>query len=70
MTQELFRQDSYIKQCDAEVVAVNGNAVILDQTVFYPQGGGQPGDSGVMHLADGRSIEIVDTQKDRQEILH
>lgn len=70
MTKELFRQNSYLKQCDAEVMDVNGNAVVLNQTVFYPQGGGQLGDSGIMALTDGSEIEITDTQKAEHEILH
>lgn len=59
-----------MKQCDAEVVGIEGNAVILNQTVFYPQGGGQQGDTGIMVLADGREVEITDTQKTEQGILH
>jgi misacylated tRNA(Ala) deacylase len=70
MTDELFRKDSYIKECDAEVVAVEGQAVVVDRTVFYPLGGGQPGDTGSMSWADGRA-RIVDTRYgDSGEIRH
>ena len=51
MTDELFRRDSYLRECDAAVVAVDGQSVSLDRTVFYPLGGGQPGDSGSMTWA-------------------
>jgi len=61
MTEELFRSDSYLRECDATVVAVAENAVTLDRTVFYPLGGGQPGDTGRMSWAAG-DVTIVDTR--------
>ena len=70
MTKELFREDAYLKQCDAEVISVSDNRVVLDQTVFYPQGGGQPGDQGLMHLSDGSELKIIDTQKAGEAIEH
>jgi misacylated tRNA(Ala) deacylase len=54
----LFRDDAYLKSCEATVVAVHGNAVELDRTVFYPLGGGQAGDSGKIGAA-----RVVDTRK-------
>ncbi len=60
-TRELFRDDAYLKECDAEVIGVDGSGVILDSTVFYPLGGGQPGDTGTLAWADGRAA-IVDTR--------
>ncbi len=65
MTQELFREDGYLKQCNARVVACEENKVALDQTVFYPMGGGQPGDTGVLKRENGESVTVVDTIKDR-----
>ena len=61
MTKELFREDSYLRTCDAVVTAVNGNVLCADQTVFYPLGGGQPGDTGNLSW-DGGSAKIVDTR--------
>ena len=61
MTEELFRSDSYLRECDATVVAVADNAVTLDRTVFYPLGGGQPGDTGRMSWAAGDAT-IVGTR--------
>ncbi len=65
MTEELFREDSYLKSCSAVVTAVDERGIQLDRTVFYPMGGGQPGDSGVLTFADGRAVKIADTRKDR-----
>ncbi|HEX5339244.1 MAG TPA: alanyl-tRNA editing protein [Gammaproteobacteria bacterium] len=72
MTETLFRDDAYLRQCDAQVLAVDERGVRLDRTVFYPEGGGQPGDSGVLRLADGREFAISDTRKGAQpgEIVH
>ena len=70
MTEELFRQDSYVKSCQATVISVNLEGIVLDRTVFYPEGGGQPGDSGRLLTGDGRSITIVDTNKGGENINH
>ncbi|OGA95865.1 MAG: Ala-tRNA(Pro) hydrolase [Burkholderiales bacterium RIFCSPHIGHO2_12_FULL_61_11] len=63
MTQALFREDAYLTECSATVTALTEQGVVLDRTVFYPQGGGQAGDSGVLVLADGREITIADSRK-------
>ncbi|WP_439515614.1 alanyl-tRNA editing protein [Oceanibaculum nanhaiense] len=70
MTEELFRADSYLKQCEATVVSAGPEGILLDRTIFYPTGGGQPGDSGTLTLADGRAIRISDTRKGETGILH
>lgn len=59
----LFRDDAYLKAVDAEVTSVEGNAVRLSETIFYPTGGGQPGDSGTMTMADGTNIIITEARK-------
>ena len=61
MTEELFREDSYLRNCDATVVAANDNCLTFDRTVFYPLGGGQPGDTGTLSWDSG-SAAIVDTR--------
>jgi misacylated tRNA(Ala) deacylase len=63
MTQELFRQDAYQRETPATVTAVTEQGIVLDRTVFYPLGGGQAGDSGVLVLADGTELRIADTRK-------
>src|SRR6185369_16460993 len=60
---ELFRQDAYLREAPATVVAVDALGIVLDRTVFYPLGGGQAGDSGVLLLADGSAVAIADTRK-------
>lgn len=70
MTEELFREDSYLKTCEAKVVSVQENGIELDRTVFYAMGGGQPGDTGTLNTADGRVVKITNTVKDRDTGLH
>ena len=65
MTEELFREDSYLRSCKATVLSVDEVGVELDQTVFYAMGGGQLGDTGVLKKVDGSEIQITDTRKDR-----
>jgi len=62
MTEELFREDAYLKTCEAIVTAVTDAGIELDRTVFYPTGGGQPGDIGVLHTSAGE-VAIINTIK-------
>ena len=57
-TDPLFRDDATLRSCEAKVVEVTGNEVILERTVFYPTGGGQPGDIGTLGAAT-----VTDTRK-------
>jgi misacylated tRNA(Ala) deacylase len=69
-TSELFRDDSYLKTCTATVTRSSENSVYVDQTVFYPLGGGQPGDTGSLSWNDG-SAKIIDTRYgDDRDIAH
>jgi misacylated tRNA(Ala) deacylase len=67
MTQDLFRTDAYLTECNATVTAITAQGIVLDRTVFYPLGGGQAGDAGVLLLADGLEIAVVDTRKGKNE---
>ena len=66
---ELFRDDSYLENCTATVTRSDGNVFYVDQTVFYPLGGGQPGDTGTVSF-DGRTLAIVDTRYSDGDIAH
>ncbi len=72
MTEELFRHDATLNECDAVVTQVDERGVQLDRTVFYPHGGGQAGDHGELVLADGRVVAIADTRKGEQpgDVVH
>src|SRR5205085_12291516 len=72
VTELLFRDDGYRRSCTARVVGVDERGIRLDRTVFYPTGGGQPGDTGVLRLASGAEIAIVDTVKGEgpDEVVH
>jgi misacylated tRNA(Ala) deacylase len=73
MTAFLFRDDSYLQATPATVVAVTPEGgLVLDRTVFYAQGGGQPGDSGAIVDASGREIAVTNAVygADRTTILH
>jgi misacylated tRNA(Ala) deacylase len=72
MTELLFRADAYLRSCEARILAAYPGGIVLDRTVFYAAGGGQPGDSGVLRLSDGSAIAILDTVKGggSDEIIH
>jgi misacylated tRNA(Ala) deacylase len=72
MTEFLFREDGYLRSCSARVTQADGRGIRLDRTVFYPMGGGQPGDAGALRLSSGLSIAIVDTVKGLlpDEVIH
>ena len=71
VSEPLFQQDAYLRACEARVVEAGPEGVVLDRTVFYPLGGGQPGDTGMLGTDDGRNWRIVDTRKgEGGRILH
>jgi misacylated tRNA(Ala) deacylase len=72
MTELLFRDDAYARSCAARVTGADERGIRLDRTVFYPTGGGQPGDTGTLRLASGAAIAIVETMKGEgpDEVIH
>lgn len=62
-TDYLFLQDAYLGECSAKISDVLEDGLLLDRTVFYPQGGGQAGDSGWLTLACGARLQIADARK-------
>ena len=72
-TEALFRDDAYLKEAEAAVVAINDRGgVILDRTIFYATSGGQPGDTGLLERADGSRVAIAATitGETKDEIIH
>src|SRR5215510_10896295 len=72
MTELVFRADAYAKSCPATVLSADERGIRLDRTVFYAESGGQLGDSGVLRLADGRTVQIANTVKGdgHDDVLH
>jgi misacylated tRNA(Ala) deacylase len=69
MTDEIYSRDAYRASTDAKVVEVRDDGVVLDRTVFYARGGGQPGDTGTLRW-DGGEVRVTDTVKSAGEVLH
>jgi len=70
MTQLLHLSDSYLRQFEATVVAVAEGGVVLDRTAFYPQGGGQPSDTGIFRDEEGREYTVLKVQKVKGQVVH
>jgi misacylated tRNA(Ala) deacylase len=70
VTELLYADDSYLTECDAVVTEVrDGTAVVLDRTVFYPTGGGQPHDLGTLRW-DGGEARVMEVRKQGPDVLH
>ncbi len=63
MAEAVFYEDAYLRDLRATVKEVNDNWIELDRTIFYPTGGGQPGDTGVFTAQNGQSWSVIDTRK-------
>jgi len=72
MTELLYQTDSYLKEFDASVIAVDAEAraVVLDRTAFYPGGGGQPNDTGELILSSGDVYSVEKVKKQGPDVLH
>jgi misacylated tRNA(Ala) deacylase len=74
MTQFLFRDEAYLKETPAKVIAVTPEGgIVVDRTVFYAASGGQPGDTGVLRCGDGTEVRIAATvhpEGDKTAIVH
>ncbi|MEA1994305.1 MAG: DHHA1 domain-containing protein [Euryarchaeota archaeon] len=65
MTKKLYLDDSYKTEFEAEVISSEGKNVILDQTCFYPEVGGQPSDHGYLN-----GINVLNVRKEEEDIVH
>lgn len=69
MTEQLYHQDAYLKQFHSEVTKSDGQAVVLDRTAFYPGGGGQPNDVGVLK-ADEDAWAVQKVRRKKGDLWH
>jgi len=65
----LYTKDSYIKEFDANVIMAGPRFAVLDQTAFYPEGGGQPSDTGKLILANGE-VKVIKVMKRGNNVFH
>ena len=70
MTEKIYLKDSYKKDIDASVINTEANSIILDRTIFYPTGGGQPADTGSITSSKGIKYSIIDTKKSDNDVIH
>ncbi|MFC9601603.1 alanyl-tRNA editing protein [Peribacillus butanolivorans] len=68
-TIELYAENSYIKECTANIVSIKEQFVVFNQTIFYPGGGGQPCDRGIIKQGD-KTYYILTVKKIDGEIIH
>jgi Ser-tRNA(Ala) deacylase AlaX len=65
MAKRLFWEDMYMREFDGKVLSVEGNRVVLDQTAFYPRGGGLVSDTGKLGAAT-----VTEVIKENEEVIH
>ena len=69
MAEKLYHEDAYLREFDADITAVSEGWVVLDRTAFYPRGGGQPSDHGLI-LWEGESFAVTNVKTQEGEIWH
>ncbi|MDQ7030493.1 MAG: alanyl-tRNA editing protein [Ardenticatenia bacterium] len=70
MTELLYQADSYLREFDATVTAVHEAGVVLDRTAFYPGGGGQPPDTGLLRAPDGTAYRVTGLRRANGQLVH
>ncbi len=70
MTELLHLIDSYVREFEAIVTGVEGSGAILDRTAFYPRGGGQPSDTGILRDAAGRNYQVRKVERVKGRVVH
>ena len=69
MTIELFRNNSYLKEHDTTISEIVPDGLVLNETIFYPEGGGQPGDEGFITI-NNQTIDIIGTRYTDNKLVH
>ena len=69
MTIELFRNNSYLKEHDTTISEIVSEGLVLNETIFYPEGGGQPGDEGSITI-NNQTIDIIGTRYIDNKLVH
>jgi misacylated tRNA(Ala) deacylase len=71
MTELIYLEDHYLREFDAKILEVlDAKSLVLDRTAFYPRGGGQPSDRGVIVLDDGTKLDVTDSSKGDGKVVH
>ena len=68
-TKLLYLDDAYLRECDARIIYVDKNRIILDKTIFYPTGGGQPHDTGIIKVNE-EVYHVIDVRKENNSVVH
>lgn len=70
MTERLFAEDAYLRDCTARVVAADERGIVLDRTVMYARSGGQPGDTGLIRWPGGEAAVAEAVKGEDGTVLH
>ncbi|TAL53433.1 MAG: alanyl-tRNA editing protein [Nanoarchaeota archaeon] len=68
MTDQIYLLDHYQKEFEAKIVSADGKFIVLDKSLFCPEGGGQPSDQGVIHR-NGDEFKVINCKKNQGQIL-
>ena len=69
MTEKLYWSDQTMKEFQAKVLSCEGNEIVLDRTAFYPRGGGQPADTGII-MRGGDQFTVSEVEKRGEDVVH